>query len=76
MASWNAIAAPAGTPQPVIDTLNRALRDALATPAVQQRLAALGVRPQPGTPAALQGLLASEIKRWGTVVRAAKIEAE
>lgn len=76
VASWNAIAAPAGTPPEIVDRLNRALREAVATPAVQERLGKLGMRLQAGTPAELQALLGSEIKRWGEVIRAAKIEPE
>lgn len=76
VASWNAIAAPAGTPPEVVDRLNRALREAVATPAVQERLGKLGMRLQAGTPAELQALLGSEIRRWGEVIRAAKIEPE
>jgi tripartite-type tricarboxylate transporter receptor subunit TctC len=76
VASWNGIASPAGTPADVVDRLNRAVREALAAPAVQDRLAKLGVRPQAGTPAELQALLAGEIKRWAEVIRMAKIEPE
>ena len=76
VASWNAIAAPAGTPAAVVDVLNRAARAAVATPAVQAQLGRLGVRLQASTPAELQALLASEVTRWGTVIRAAKIEPE
>jgi len=76
VASWNAIAAPAGTPADVVDRLNRAVREAVAVPAVRDKLGALGMRLQAGTPAELQALLASEIKRWGDVIRAARIEPE
>jgi tripartite-type tricarboxylate transporter receptor subunit TctC len=76
VASWNALAAPAGTPAAVIDRLNRAATDAVAQPAVRQRLQDLGVRAQSGTPAQLEALLGAEIKRWGEVIRAAKIEPE
>ena len=76
VASWNALAAPAGTPPAVVDQLNRAVRDALATPAVQQRLAPLGMRLGAGTPAELQALLGSEIRRWAALVKSAKIEAD
>jgi tripartite-type tricarboxylate transporter receptor subunit TctC len=76
VASWNALAAPAGTPPAVIARLNRAAAEALAQPAVQQRLQELGVRSQPGSPVQLESLLASEVKRWGDVIRAAKIEPE
>lgn len=76
VASWNAIAAPAGTPAEVITLLNRAVRGAVAAPAVQDRLGRAGMRVQGSSPAELQALLAGEIKRWGEVIRAAKIEPE
>jgi tripartite-type tricarboxylate transporter receptor subunit TctC len=76
VASWNALAAPAGTPAAVIETLNRAVREALASAAVQQRLQPLGLRLAASSPTELQALLTSEIQRWGEVIRAAKIEAQ
>jgi tripartite-type tricarboxylate transporter receptor subunit TctC len=74
VASWNALAAPAGTPPEVIALLGRAARDAVASPAVQDKLVRLGMRLQGSTPAELQTLLASEIQRWGEVIRAAHIQ--
>ena len=76
VASWNALAAPVGTPAAVIERLHGAAIEALAQPAVQQRLQELGVRAQGGSPKQLEALLASEIRRWGEVIRAAKIEPE
>jgi len=76
VASWNALAAPAGTPPEVIEVLNRAAREAIASPAVKDKLAKLGMRVAASTPAELERLLGSEIKRWGDVIRAAKIEPE
>ncbi len=76
VASWNALAAPAKTPAAVIDKLNAAANEALQSPAVQQRLLGLGVRAQGGTPQQLRTLLAAEIRHWGEVIRAAKIEPE
>ncbi|MBX3601883.1 MAG: tripartite tricarboxylate transporter substrate binding protein [Rubrivivax sp.] len=76
VASWNALAAPAGTPPAVVEALNRAAREALASPAVQERLGRLGMRLSASSPAELQALLASEITRWGAVIRAAGIEPE
>jgi tripartite-type tricarboxylate transporter receptor subunit TctC len=76
VASWNAIAAPAATPAPVMERLNQAVQQALASPSVKASLEPLGVRLQPSTPAQAQALVASEIKRWGDVIRAAKIEPQ
>jgi len=76
VASWNALAAPAGTPPAVIERLHGAATEALAQPAVRQRLQELGVRAEGGSPKQLEALLANEIKRWGEVIRAAKIEPE
>jgi tripartite-type tricarboxylate transporter receptor subunit TctC len=76
VASWNALAAPAGTPPEVIERLGRAARDALAAPEVQARLAPLGMRLHGSTAAELRALLGSEIQRWSAVIRAAKIEPE
>jgi tripartite-type tricarboxylate transporter receptor subunit TctC len=76
VASWNALAAPAGTPAEVIEVLNRAAREAVTSPAVQEKLGKLGMRVAASTPAELERLLAGEIKRWGDVIRAAKIEPE
>jgi tripartite-type tricarboxylate transporter receptor subunit TctC len=76
VASWNALAAPAGTPQAVIDKLNAAANEALKSPAVQDKLLALGVRPAGGTPQQLRSLLVAEIKHWREVITAAKIEPQ
>ena len=76
VASWNALAAPAGTPADVIEKLGRAAQDAVAATAVRERLGALGMRLQGSTPPELQALLTGEIKRWGDVIRAARIEPE
>lgn len=73
VASWNALAVPVATPQSIVARLNTALRDALAVPALAQRLLEMGVRPQAGTPAELDALLEREIRRWREVIAAAKI---
>jgi tripartite-type tricarboxylate transporter receptor subunit TctC len=76
VASWNALAAPAGTPRAVVERLQRAAQQALAMPSVRQQLQALGVRAQGSTPQQAQALLASEIKRWSDVIVKAKIEQQ
>ena len=76
VSSWNAIAAPAGTPQPVIDALQRAIASAVADAGVRTRLEALGMRLQSSTPAQARELLAKDIQRWGAVIKAAGIQPE
>lgn len=76
VASWNALAAPAGTPAAVVERLNQAAREAVAAPAVTDKLGPLGMRMAASTPAELAQLLDAEIKRWAGVIRAARIEPQ
>ncbi len=76
VASWNALAAPAGTPPAVVETLNAAIRTAVGNPDVQRRLQTLGVRAQASTSAEAVQLLTSEIQRWKQVITAAKITVQ
>lgn len=72
-ASWNGLAAPARTPRPVIERLQREVQTAIAHPDVRRRLAELNVDAQASTPEQAAALLASEVKRWGDVIIRAKI---
>lgn len=74
--SWNALAVPAGTPAAVVERLNRAVQQALASPTLRAVLQPLGVRLQGSTPAQAQALLQSEIQRWADVIRVAKIRPQ
>ncbi len=71
--SWNALAAPAKTPEPILGRLHDAVVKALAAPDVQKRFAELGVEPRPSSPAQLKAFYASEAKRWTDVVERAGI---
>ena len=69
---WHGIFAPAGTPRPIIDQLNAALRKAIADPRIRKAFADVSaneIAPEQQTPEALGALLHSEIKRWGDVIR-------
>jgi tripartite-type tricarboxylate transporter receptor subunit TctC len=75
---WHMLLAPSGTPRPIIDKLNSALRAALADPKVQQTYAEGGMDEYPSdlqTPEAAGALLTREIKLWGEVIRANHIAA-
>jgi tripartite-type tricarboxylate transporter receptor subunit TctC len=74
---WHILFAPAGTPQPIIDKLNAALRHAMADARVVKLFTENGMDLYPAdqwTPAAASAMLKSEIKRWGDVVRANHIQ--
>ena len=73
VASWNALAAPARTPAPVVALLNREVNKVLADADVRTRLSELNVTPRGGTPEQLRDLLASEIRRWTEVIVQAKV---
>jgi tripartite-type tricarboxylate transporter receptor subunit TctC len=70
------LAAPAGTPRPIIDKLNAALNAALATDEVRQRLAIEGAEPQPTTPEEYAGIIDREVAMWSDLVKAAGIKPE
>ena len=71
--SWNALFAPKGTPQNVIDTLNAALKKVLATDEVKKKMLDLGIEAKSSTPAEIAGRLNDDIKKWGAVIQKANI---
>jgi tripartite-type tricarboxylate transporter receptor subunit TctC len=73
---FNYIAAPGGTPAPVIARLNLAFNRVLADPAFRARMEALGEEPLGGTADALAATIAEESARWRDVIRAANVRAE
>jgi tripartite-type tricarboxylate transporter receptor subunit TctC len=69
--TWNAILAPAGTPQPIVDRLNKAINTALADPAVLHSLKEVGVDPTPGsTPKQAATFIKAELVKWAPIIRA------
>jgi len=75
---WHALFAPTGTPQPIIDKLNAALREALKDAKVVKIFTDGGMdiyKPDQLTQAAATAMLKSEIKLWGDVIRSNNITA-
>jgi tripartite-type tricarboxylate transporter receptor subunit TctC len=66
--SWNGIAAPKGTPQDVIDAMNKAMHEVLASPELKAQFQKVGVEAHASTPAELMGRLTSDIKKWDAVI--------
>jgi len=67
---------PGGTPQAVIERLNRAIVAIVAMPEVRDRLAALGFEPIASTPGEFAERIKWEIDKWAKVIRAADIKVQ
>ena len=74
--AWFGIVAPPGTPKDIINKLNVEIVKILNTPEVRQRLIDGGSEVIGNSPDDADRFLKSEIKKWGVVVRSAKISAE
>jgi tripartite-type tricarboxylate transporter receptor subunit TctC len=74
--SWAGIGAPAGTPAPIIDKLNREIGASLADPALQAQFATFGATVMTGSPADFGKFIAAEIDKWAKVIKFANIKAE
>lgn len=74
--AWYALFAPANTPAAIVDKLQAAVAKELRGPEATQRLDAIGVELVAGTPDELRKFQASEIARWGEVVKAAGIRID
>jgi tripartite-type tricarboxylate transporter receptor subunit TctC len=71
--SWNGLGAPRGTPQPVIDTLNKAIREVLAMPDVIKRYNEVGIEAHASSPEELRTRFVADVKKWSAVIERAKI---
>jgi len=69
--TWNAILAPAGTPQGVIDKLSAAILKAMQDPSVLAALQNAGVEPTPGRgPKETAAFIQAELAKWAPIIRA------
>jgi tripartite-type tricarboxylate transporter receptor subunit TctC len=73
---WQALMAPARTPAPVVARLHQAFAEALAVPAVKDRLAGLGAEVRTEGPDSLRRWLAAETELWGGIIRARGIKLD
>ena len=79
MTLWNGLWAPKGTPKEAVNRLNAAVVEALADPAVKQRLVDLGLEiPERDqlTPEALGAWHKAEAGKWWPIIKAANIKPE
>ena len=70
------LVAPAGTPQPIIERLNKELRAALATDEVKRRLHQEGAEPTPTTPAEHAAVIEREESKWSVLIKSIGLKPE
>ena len=74
--SFLGLAAPPGTPRPIIDRINAEVRRALADPDMKKRFADLGGEARGGTPEEMRAYVEGEINKWKRLIEARKIEKQ
>jgi len=73
---WLGIAAPAGTPQPIIERLQREIATILLTDEARKYFASYGREGVASTPVAFAAFIRAEHAKWGQVIRDSNIKAE
>ncbi|MFC4276104.1 tripartite tricarboxylate transporter substrate binding protein [Achromobacter aloeverae] len=73
---WYGVLAPKGTPQAIIDSMNRQIAVALKAPSTASAFEAQGMVPATSTPAEFAELIRKDAKRWSDVVTRAGIKAD
>jgi tripartite-type tricarboxylate transporter receptor subunit TctC len=77
--TWNAFLLPKGTPEPIVAKLNHAMVETMKTPAVREKLDAVGLKlvsEERATPAYLDQFVRSEIDKWAVLIKATGISIE
>jgi len=74
--NWYGLAAPPGTPEPILVDLNTRIRRILAEPEVARRFDAAGLHPAPLPIAEYRAFLARDSETWARVVRAGNIRVD
>ena len=74
--TWYGLAGPGKLPTPIADKINRDVNTVLAMPDVQERLDTYGAEDGGGSREKFRQFIASEIEKWGRVVRDGKVKAD
>ena len=71
-----AVFAPAGTPKPIVDKLNAALRKITASPTFSEAMRKIGNEAKTSTPAELRQVTLQQSSSWGDLIKRLNIKAE
>lgn len=74
--AWQGLVAPAGTPDEVINTLNKALLNAMNSTEIKAKLQVLGLEATPSSPKAMADYAAKERAKWGPLIKSTGIKAD
>jgi len=74
--SWVGILAPAATPRPIVERLQREIHAVVQSPDVKERLASLGIAAAGNTPAEFGTQIQADLKKYAEVVKAANVKVE
>ena len=73
---WQGLVAPAQTPAPIIERINREVAAVLALPETAERFASLGIEAWASSAKNMESVIAADIIKWGKVIRSANIEPQ
>lgn len=73
---WNGLLAPAGTPRPTVELLNREVVRIVKAPAFGEQFAAEGIVAVGNTPEEFTRVIVTDIAKWAKVIKAAGIKSE
>jgi tripartite-type tricarboxylate transporter receptor subunit TctC len=76
ISAWFGIGVPRGTPQPIIDRLNRDITAMITEPRVKTRLAELSAEVFTATPAEFRNFMEAETEKWGRIVKFSGAKAD
>jgi tripartite-type tricarboxylate transporter receptor subunit TctC len=73
--NWYGMMAPAGTPKPVIERLQKDLTNVLNNSSIRDQLATQGIESTPSSPEKFTNYIRTETAKWSKVIRAANLKA-
>ena len=74
--SWNAVSAPAATPDDIVQFLSKEIREALKSPDIQAKALQFGLDARGTTPEEMQARMRADIEKWGAVIEKAGLEKQ